>query len=285
MALEEQIFHDLGRCTVGLNAPLQFDASVQGWLQLLSGRTLVVLPTEVRADAVELLRLCTQRRLDAMDCTPSVLETLVTAGLLAPAQGPWPRALLVGGEPIAPALWERLAAARERRFYNVYGPTECAVDATLAVVEPGSASPHIGFALPNVEVHLLDEHQQPVMVGQRGEIHIGGAGVARGYWRRPKLTAQRFIADPFCTQAGQRMYRTGDLADGWRLAPSSFSAGRTTNSRSAASASSREKFKRRSCGCTACVRPPSSPRAAEPQRAWWHTSRPTGSRWRIGARG
>ncbi|WP_043277035.1 phosphopantetheine-binding protein, partial [Burkholderia pseudomallei] len=95
---------------------------------------------------------------------------------------------------------------------NVYGPTECTVDATLARITAEHA-PHIGGPLANVRAYVLNERLSPAPVGVRGELYIGGAGVARGYLNRPELTRERFIDDPFV--AGGRLYRTGDLAR-WR---------------------------------------------------------------------
>ncbi|WP_143296607.1 AMP-binding protein, partial [Burkholderia pseudomallei] len=109
-------------------------------------------------------------------------------------------------------MWSELASASSRTYYNVYGPTECTVDATLARITAEHA-PHIGGPLANVRAYVLNERLSPAPVGVRGELYIGGAGVARGYLNRPELTRERFIDDPFV--AGGRLYRTGDLAR-WR---------------------------------------------------------------------
>src|SRR5262249_6348965 len=109
-----------------------------------------------------------------------------------------------------------LADSPETQFYNVYGPTECTVDATVVRIGKGKGEdgPHIGQPLANVRAYILDAHRQPVPIGVVGELYIGGAGVARGYLNRPELTAQRFVADPFAGD-GARMYKTGDLGR-WR---------------------------------------------------------------------
>ncbi|MBX5449689.1 non-ribosomal peptide synthetase [Thermogemmatispora sp.] len=99
---------------------------------------------------------------------------------------------------------------------NNYGPTETTVVATSGPVppasEPPAEPPSIGWAIANTSLYILDERLQPVPWGMPGELYIGGQGVARGYRRRPELTAERFLPDPFAPQPGARMYRTGDRA-------------------------------------------------------------------------
>ncbi|MFP2933923.1 condensation domain-containing protein, partial [Pyxidicoccus sp. 3LG] len=128
-----------------------------------------------------------------------------------------PRLLVPGGEAIDEALWLQLAAAPRTRTFNVYGPTECTVDSTAFAVR-AETRPTIGGPLANVHVYVLDSHLRPVPVGVPGELFISGEGLARGYLRRPSLTAERFLPDAFSPTPGARMYRTGDkvrwLADG-----------------------------------------------------------------------
>ena len=82
-------------------------------------------------------------------------------------------------------------------FYNVYGPTECTVDATRGPEMHEAAGPHIGRPLPHRSLYILDASANPVPIGVTGEIYLGGEGVARGYFNRPDLTQLRFIPDPF----------------------------------------------------------------------------------------
>ncbi|MCQ8195706.1 AMP-binding protein, partial [Streptomyces rugosispiralis] len=96
---------------------------------------------------------------------------------------------------------------------NMYGITETTVHVSYAALDSRIATPGagsvIGVGIPDLRVYVLDDGLRPVPVGVAGEMYVGGAGVARGYWDRPGLTAGRFVADPF-GPAGSRMYRTGD---------------------------------------------------------------------------
>ncbi|MGQ4489676.1 amino acid adenylation domain-containing protein [Streptomyces sp. SAS_281] len=194
---------------VGWNASPSFDASVQQWVRLSRGDTLVMTDEETRRDPALLAAFIDAQALTDLDITPSHAEPLLD--LLTPDGGPRPLTLLVGGEAIGPALWDRLAEAHRAgvlRAVNVYGPTECTVDATAGwIEEPGE--PHIGAVLPGLRMRLLDAHLAPVGPGESGELYLAGPRIARGYRGSPWLTAQRFVADPFGTPGG-RMYRTGD---------------------------------------------------------------------------
>ncbi|MFI9063183.1 amino acid adenylation domain-containing protein [Streptomyces sp. NPDC053429] len=202
---------------VGWNASPSFDASVQQWVRVCRGDTLVMIDDETRADPALLAALIDEQALTDLDITPSHADPLLD--LLGVDGGPRPLTLLVGGEAISPALWRRLGergAQGVLRTVNLYGPTECTVDATAGWVDPADA-PHIGSVLPGLRMRVLDEKLNPVAEGDSGELYLAGPRVGRGYRRRPRLTAERFVAD--CGEAaayGGRMYRTGDLV---RLLP------------------------------------------------------------------
>ncbi|MFP2934347.1 non-ribosomal peptide synthetase, partial [Pyxidicoccus sp. 3LG] len=196
-----------GPLRVSVNAPLSFDASVKQLIQLVDGHALVIIPEEVRTDADALLALC--EKLDVLDISPSLLKLLLRAGLAEKKTG-GPSRVLVGGEALDAETWAVLATHPSTRFFNVYGPTECTVDATVALASDAPERPTLGGPLSNVRLYVLDETLRPVPVGVAGELFIGGAGVGRGYWRRPELTAEKFIPDAFSTEPGARLYRTGD---------------------------------------------------------------------------
>ncbi|HVU69186.1 MAG TPA: condensation domain-containing protein, partial [Ktedonobacteraceae bacterium] len=119
-----------------------------------------------------------------------------------------------GAEPLPYELWQRFRERFSAPLHNVYGPTEATIDTTCwsATRESEETQVLIGRPLSNAEVYLLDRQMQPVPIGVPGEIYIGGAGLARGYLRRPELTAERFLPHPFSSRSGARLYRTGDLA-------------------------------------------------------------------------
>jgi amino acid adenylation domain-containing protein len=195
---------------VSLNAPLAFDSSVKQVIQLCSGHALHVLAEDVRLDAGAMRAFQERHALDVLDCTPSQLRLWLEAGMGREWQSS-PSRLLVGGEAVDASLWSQLAAQGAVEAFNVYGPTECTVDATACRVSAELPRPVIGRPLSNVRVYVLDAKQRPVPVGVAGELHIGGECLGRGYLERPALTAEKFIPDPFGNEAGARLYKTGDL--------------------------------------------------------------------------
>jgi amino acid adenylation domain-containing protein/FkbM family methyltransferase len=200
-----------GPLRVGLNAPLAFDSSVKQIVQLLDGHTLLVVPEDLRLDPAGLCAYIEESRLDVLDCTPTQLRFLLEAGLLEGSRTP-PSIMLIGGEALDGNLWATLSAQTSTRFYNVYGPAECTVDATACEVRGDSPWPSLGRPLANVRVYVLDEQMEPVPAGVKGELYVGGEGLGRGYLNDPSLTAERFVPDGLSGENGGRLYRTGDVA-------------------------------------------------------------------------
>ncbi|MFE3873982.1 non-ribosomal peptide synthase/polyketide synthase [Kitasatospora sp. NPDC059146] len=201
------------RLRVALSASFSFDTSWEGPLLLALGQEIHLIDEDVRLDPQAFCALVADRRLDLVNVTPSFLRELTAAGLLAPGRH-HPRLLLVGGEAVPATTWRQLAAARADfgvTAYNVYGPTECTVDATWARCADHPEHPVIGRPGRGLSAHVLDGALRPVPPGMPGELYLAGAQVARGYLNRPGLTAARFLADPY-GPPGSRMYRTGDLA-------------------------------------------------------------------------
>src|SRR5437868_3548537 len=196
---------------VSLNAPLAFDASIKQIVQLLFGHTLYILPEEVRLDGAALQAYLGKHSLDVLDCTPVQLKLILSAGLAGWSKVA-PALVLIGGDVLDREVRKVLSASSKTRYYNVYGPTECTVDATACQVQPMLSESIIGRPLPNVQIYILDKQRQPVPVGVPGELHIGGVGLARGYLNRPELSVEKFIAHPWSSQSDARLYKTGDLA-------------------------------------------------------------------------
>jgi amino acid adenylation domain-containing protein len=184
-------------------SPPVFDAFVVNlWLALTTGAT-AVLPTEEQALPGPAFReLVARARVSFALLTPSTLAAL------DPADLPSVRCLVVGGEACTAEVVDRWAPGRF--MVNAYGPTEATVEATMSRrLDAGSGAPGIGTPLPGFTADVLDSGLRRVPVGVVGELYLGGPGLARGYWRRPSLTAARFVADP--RRPGRCMYRTGDL--------------------------------------------------------------------------
>ncbi|TCP54571.1 amino acid adenylation domain-containing protein [Tumebacillus sp. BK434] len=141
--------------------------------------------------------------------TPSFIGSLTAdaAGLTAAEQL---QKILLGGEALPPLLADRLKTQTNARIFNLYGPTEATVYATAYEVQAtGQSAIPLGRPLANHELYILDRHLQPVPIGVKGELHIGGLGLAKGYLGREELTLERFIPNPF---GAGRLYKTGDLA-------------------------------------------------------------------------
>ncbi|WEO95424.1 amino acid adenylation domain-containing protein [Streptomyces sp. FXJ1.172] len=211
-ALHEELDRD-GLLEPGLQglllSPLSFDSSVKQLLLMCEGVTLHGLDEATRRDPAAVVAYLRQHRIDEFGCTPTMLRALIDAGLFG--EDHTPAFSLIGGEAISPELWlllSKLGARHGHSAFNLYGPTECTVDATVARVS--GVRPVIGRALGGVRVYVLDGDGVPVPVGVAGELFIGGAGVGRGYRDRPGLTAERFVPDPF-GGVGERLYRTGDV--------------------------------------------------------------------------
>ncbi|MFF6918408.1 amino acid adenylation domain-containing protein [Streptomyces sp. NPDC012466] len=196
-----------------------FDFSVwEIWGALLHGGRLVVVPYTVSRSPGDFLDLLARERVTVLNQTPTAFHQLDTADRERGADAP-PLALrhvVFGGEALEPARLADWYARRgtAARLVNMYGITETTVHVTCAPLGPEHAVPGtaslVGGALPDLGTRVLDAALRPVPAGFTGELYVSGAGLARGYLRRPALTAERFVADPY-GPPGSRMYRTGDL--------------------------------------------------------------------------
>lgn len=185
-------------------ASLGFDVSVfEIFAALLTGAQLYVLSESERRSLDALARVMIEQEITVIDLPPAVME-LLDARLF-----PKLRVAFVGGEAFTGELTTRWAAGCQ--FYNGYGPTETTVTVVAKRCEGvWQSSPPIGRAMDNHRAYALNANLEPVPIGVPGELAIAGAGLGRGYWRRPAHTAERFMPDPF-GPPGSRLYRTGDL--------------------------------------------------------------------------
>jgi amino acid adenylation domain-containing protein len=188
--------------------PVSFDiAGLEIFLPLSVGARTVVTSRDVAQSGEELRRKLTEVGATLLQATPASWRMLFEAGW----EGGELKALC-GGEALAPDLAASLARASSEAW-NMYGPTETTIWSTASRLR-GGGDVRIGRPILNTQVYVLDGHGQPAAIGVAGELHIGGAGLARGYRGRAGLTAERFVPSPF--GEGERLYRTGDVAR-WRV--------------------------------------------------------------------
>ncbi|MGW7465281.1 amino acid adenylation domain-containing protein [Streptomyces xantholiticus] len=185
-----------------------FDAAWQPQLWMLDGHALHIVTEDTLRDPDQLVSFIESYAIDFIEVTPSHAMQLAGAGLIRDGRCPL-LALGVGGEAVPSPLWRDMRELESTAGFNLYGPTECTVDALAAGVA-GSERPLVGRPTANTTAYVLDGRLQPVPAGVIGELYLAGAGLARGYLDRRSLTAERFVADPF-GPPGTRMYRTGDL--------------------------------------------------------------------------
>ncbi|MEM8531993.1 MAG: amino acid adenylation domain-containing protein, partial [Chloroflexota bacterium] len=193
--------------------PYSFDVSVwELFWPLITGASLVVAAPGGHQDPIYLGDLIERECVTVLHFVPSMLQAFlenVNPGKLDTA-----RDVVCSGEALPPSLQERFFAYTQTRLHNLYGPTEAAVDVTAWQCLPQSnrASVPIGYPIANTQMHILGLSGEQVPVGVPGELLIGGVQLARGYYHRPGLTAERFIPDSLSVEVGGRLYRTGDLA-------------------------------------------------------------------------
>nr|WP_281367699.1 non-ribosomal peptide synthetase [Pseudomonas gingeri] len=186
---------------------LSFDiAGLELYLPLMRGAAVVLLHTDENKDPQALLAVIEQQAVSVIQATPSTWRMLLDS---APARAFAGRKVLCGGEALSGELAQRLIA-QAGHVWNVYGPTETTIWSACHYLT-SSDDVWLGRPIANTTLHILGEDFDTLPLGARGELLIGGQGLARGYHQRPALTAERFVPDPFSEQGGARLYRTGDL--------------------------------------------------------------------------
>ena len=196
-------------CTDTLLAvtPTSFDISIlELLLPLFCGARIVIATAEQAADARALQQLLRQFEITLMQATPATWRMLLEAGW----EGKTDLRILCGGEAMTAGLARQLLP-RCRELWNMYGPTETTIwSSTERIVSADRIS--LGRPIANTQFQVLDENRQPVAPGVPGELWIGGEGLALGYFKRPELTAEKFVSDFIanCEDPDARLYRTGD---------------------------------------------------------------------------
>ncbi len=188
---------------------LSFDiAALELYLPLIVGACLVLVNREITTDSNKLLKQLVSNGVTVMQATPATWRMLIAAGW----QSQNTMKILCGGEALDSSLAYQLLE-RGQEVWNLYGPTETTIWSAVQKVnyqEQQQGISSIGRPIANTQFYILDSHQKLVPIGVPGELHIGGLGLARGYWNRPELTEEKFIPSPF--ESGKRLYKTGDLA-------------------------------------------------------------------------
>ncbi|MEM9156090.1 MAG: amino acid adenylation domain-containing protein, partial [Cyanobacteria bacterium P01_F01_bin.33] len=186
---------------------LSFDiAALELFLPLTLGAQVAIASRDVAADGMLLGQFVTSSQATVMQATPATWQLLLDAGW----DGDEGLKVLCGGEALPLPLAHSLSGSC-RELWNVYGPTEATIWTAFERIEPNADAVTLGQALGNTQLYVLDLSGQLAPLGVPGELHVGGTGLARGYFNRPDLTADRFCPDPFSSQPGARLYKTGDL--------------------------------------------------------------------------
>jgi amino acid adenylation domain-containing protein len=209
-----------GNDAVLQKTPASFDLSVpEFFLPLVAGARLVIAEPGGHRDPTYLARMMRDHGVTVLFMVPSMLRAFFDGdGASLPRSV---RNVSCSGEALPYDLQESfLSEMPGARMYNLYGPTECAVEATYRLCERGDPRQivPVGRPVANTRIYILDSAMQPVAIGVSGELFIAGVQVGAGYYRRDELTAERYLPDPFSAEPSARMYRTGDrarwLADG-----------------------------------------------------------------------
>ncbi|MEH2000300.1 MAG: amino acid adenylation domain-containing protein [Nostoc sp.] len=204
-------------------ASICFDTSIEEILPCLSvGATLVLRTEQMLHSSDEFWRCCQEWQLTVLDLPTAYWHQLVAELTCEDSRIPESlRMVIIGGEEAQLEKVKRWHSSithlpNPPKLLNSYGPTEATIITTLNPLTPVATSVAIGRPISNAQVYILDQYLQPVPIGVPGELHIGGAGLARGYWQRPELTALKFIDNPFYNQKSKiqnpKLYKTGDIA-------------------------------------------------------------------------
>lgn len=186
---------------------ISFDiAGLELYLPLIKGATLVLADPKTARDGRLLLELIKKKNISFLQATPTTWLMLLDSGWSEPL----PLKALCGGEAMPADLANELVNKCDT-LWNMYGPTETTIWSSIKQIKADDTLITIGKPIANTQFYIIDEQAQLVAPGNIGEIAIGGDGVAKGYWKRPELTAEKFIENKFSETKNDILYRTGDL--------------------------------------------------------------------------
>jgi amino acid adenylation domain-containing protein len=194
-----------------------FDFSVwEMWGALRNGGKLLIISQDIARSSQDLYRVICNEEVTVLSMATSAFKSLIAVHTQDGLRDKL-RYVIFGGEAWSPTILKPWYATHEEDkpiIVNMYGPTETTVFASykrIVVEECSHSVSPLGRRLADLRAYVLDKYNQPVPIGAVGELHVGGAGVTRGYLNRPELTAERFVPDPFTGDHNVRIYKTGDL--------------------------------------------------------------------------
>jgi amino acid adenylation domain-containing protein len=196
-----------------LKTAFSFDASVwELFVPLIAGAEVVIARPGGHQDSAYLSDVIKLREVTTLQLVPTMLQVMLGDPYFAECRSL--RRVWLGGERVSRELQRRFFKAFDSELHNLYGPTETAIDAAHWTCERDSDRNYvpIGRPLTNLQIYVLDAELSPAPIGVKGELYVGGINLARGYLGRAKLTAERFVPNPYAAAPGARLYRTGDLA-------------------------------------------------------------------------
>ncbi len=202
---------------LGLQSGFHFDNSVfDMYTSFLTGAKLVIIPETLFMYPPQLMEFMKEKRVTCIFWVPTVMINVANSGALDNIDLPDLKTITFAGEVMPNKqlnIWRR--ALPGRKYANLYGPTEITVDCTFYVVDRDFADDEplpIGYPVPNTKILLIDENNNPVPKGEKGELCVVGCGLALGYWNDPETTDKVFVQNPLNTKYPEPMYKTGDLA-------------------------------------------------------------------------
>ncbi len=208
--VQKKAFNITSQSRVFQFSSLSFDAFVwETVMALLNGASLNLASQEIITSGEDLVKTFMGVGITTVTLPPSVLS-IIPSDYSQNENLKNLQTIIVAGEKCSSELAKKWS--ENRNFINAYGPTETTVCASMYICsENCETSPHIGKAIDNFKLYILDRNLNPVPIGVPGELYISGVGLSRGYHKKPGLTAEKFIPNPFSNEIGSRMYSTGDL--------------------------------------------------------------------------